>query len=104
MALFFDGKKIYVGDHPKFIATFTDTNDVPTDPTTVTFKIRTRYISIITSYVFGTDSEVTKSATGVYTARIPIVSDGLHYIRVESDATFGAAYEDEFLVQLARFS
>lgn len=103
MALTFNNKNVYVGDWPKFTATFTDINDTPTDPSTITFKFRNEYRTA-TSYVYGTDSEVTKDSTGVYTARVQMDYPGTMFVRVESDSTFGAAYEDEFEVQPARFS
>jgi hypothetical protein len=61
------------------------------DPATVTFMFRTS-AGVETSYVFGTDAEVTKSAVGVYEFVAPTyAAAGAHYIRVKSTGTVAAS-------------
>jgi len=48
----------------KFTITYTVAS-VATDPTTVTFYIKSP-TGVLETFVYGTDSEITKTATGVY--------------------------------------
>lgn len=75
-----------VGDKPTFTASFYNTADTLTDPTTVVFTWRTS-AGVETSYTYGTDSEVTKSSTGIYVFAAPtIAAAGPHYCRAKGTA------------------
>lgn len=87
------------------VATATFRNDAGTlaDPSTVTFLFRTS-AGVETDYVYGTDSEVTKTSTGVYEFTAPTyASTGPHYIRVKSTGLV-AADELAIGVRLSKFT
>ena len=97
-----NNEKIYQYTKPKFTVTFYDENDAETDPTTVTFKLRTASGTIY-EYVNGTDSEVSTPSTGVYVLQALLDESGRTYIRAESDTTFGAAVDAYFDVVDSQF-
>ena len=70
---------------------YTDDTEVTlVDPSTVTFLFRTS-AGVETDYVYGTDAEVTKTATGIYEFVAPAyAASGPHYIRVKSTGTVAA--------------
>ena len=74
-----------IGDRPRFTATFKlAADDTVTDPSTVTFMWRTS-AGVETSYVYGTDGEVSKSSTGVFVFTPPTIAlTGPHTCRVKS--------------------
>lgn len=84
-----------VGDVVRLDATFTDIDDEPVDPTTVTFRIR-EPDGALTAYVYGTDPEVVRSAAGVYHVEWSVTLPGLHRWRFESTGTGQAAEESRF--------
>lgn len=90
MTEFFD-----VGDTARLKATFTDIDNNPLDPSTVTFIIVDGAGSQ-TTYVYGTDSEVVKSGTGVYYVDWLVAVHGVHNWRFESSGTGQAAQEGIF--------
>jgi hypothetical protein len=59
---------------------FTNAAGAPTNPTAVTFMVRT--LNTQTDYVYGTDDEVTRPSTGTYVLTLPIATDRKHDIRV----------------------
>lgn len=71
---------------------------VPTDPTTVTFYVRDPD-GTITSYVYGTDPEITNPSVGVYilTLDAPNVAGSWHY-RCAGTGAVKAVIEGEFTV------
>ena len=79
------------GDLVRLTARFTDSSDAAVDPSTVTFKARNDTTTV--TYVYGTDPEVVKEATGVYHVDFDITVDGPWYFRVSSTGTGQAAGE-----------
>ena len=81
-----------IGDRPKYTATFSQaSDDTVVDPSTVTFLWRTA-VGVETSYVYGTDTEVAKTSTGVYTFSPPVIAaQGKHVCRVKSTTPNTAA-------------
>lgn len=61
-----------------------------TDPTAVTFAI-VEPDATETEYVYGTDSEVTKQATGIYSFEAPPTQGGKHRGRAVGTGAVGAA-------------
>lgn len=62
--------RIYPGGVARVTVTFTDSNGDAVDPTTVTFRLMTP-CHVESSYVYGTDSELTQTATGNYQMLVP---------------------------------
>jgi hypothetical protein len=82
-----------IGDKPVFTAKFYDTADTLTDPSAVVFRWRTP-AGVETAYTYGTDSEVAKTATGIYTFTPPtIAAQGKHTVRAKGTAGLIAAAE-----------
>ena len=81
-----------IGDAPKFTASFyLAGGTTAADPDTVTFLWRTA-AGVETDYVYGTDSEVAKTATGVFTFAAPTVAtQGKHVCRVKGTGLTAAA-------------
>lgn len=73
------------------------------DPTTLTCKIR-KPDRTVTTYVYGTDVELVKSATGTYYVYFSVTLDGVHRYRFSSTGTGQAANEAEFEVLPSDFS
>lgn len=97
------GLAYHAGDVRKLQATFKDSAGTNTDPTTVTFKIRAGDGSA-TTYVYGTDAQLVKSATGVYYVLWTIASRRRHYYRFVGTGTVAAAEEGEFAVRGSAFA
>ena len=76
---------------------------VDVDPDTVTFKTFSPS-GLETSYVYGTDSEVTKSSVGNYDAVFTPNESGRWYYRWETTGTGTTiGIEGQFLVQASAF-
>ena len=60
---------VFAGTSVAVTMTWTDTNGDPIDPAVVT--LRFGYPGNETSWTYGTDEQITKVSTGVYTADIP---------------------------------
>lgn len=88
-----------IGDLRRFEVTFTDINDVAADPTTITFKIR-EPDGTVTTYVYGTNSELVKDATGKYHVDWTVAKAGRHIVRWEGDGSLITAEEAEFYAKL----
>jgi len=71
---------------------------VSTDPTVVTFKVRTPAGVTTTSILGGSGSPVTKDSTGHYHADISTTSVGEWLVRWEGTGTCEAVEEDSFLI------
>ncbi len=69
-----------------------------TDPGTVTLKVRSEQDSSETIYVYGTDSEVAKTGTGVYTGTFTLTKAGRLYIEWRGTGAAVAVDEDEIMV------
>lgn len=66
-----------IGDLRLLTATFKNLDGTPTDPATVTIKVRTPD-GVLTEYVYGTDPEVTKDVVGVYYLSFVPTQSGYH--------------------------
>lgn len=75
---------------------------VPTDPTTVVFKIR-RGTATVTSFVYPGDTALVRDGTGVYHVDfVPTVS-GTYYYRFQGFTACQAAGEGSFDCAATRF-
>ena len=93
-----------VGDKPVFTATFKNTADALTSPSTVVFLWRTA-AGVETSYTSGVDSEVSEASTGVFTFAAPtITTAGAHYCRAKGTAGLIAAAELGVGVRSSKFT
>ena len=87
-----------IGDTRRLQATFKDINQALTDPTTVTFKM-VEPDGAVTTYVFGTDSELVKDSTGVFHVDWPITKQGRHSWSMAGTGTVAQKEEGEFYVK-----
>ncbi len=95
--------KTYVNDTITININFQNDAGTDVDPTTVTFKTRSP-CGVETSYVYGTDAEITKSSVGDYTATIIPTEPGRWYFRWVSTGTGTARIvAGNFLVQDSPF-
>jgi len=67
---------------------FQDAAGVDTDPNTVTFEVKNP-AGTTTSYVYGTDSNVTKAATGDYDCDIDVEAAGIWYYYIKGESSGG---------------
>lgn len=88
------------GDSVRLTATFT-VDSVPTDPTTVTLKVKNP-AGVTTTYTYGL-AELTKSSTGVYYREVTVDDDGMYYYRFEGTGTCIAASEGQLKVRSSEF-
>jgi len=86
-----------VGDLVQLSVTFKNSAGTNTDPTTVTFKLQTPDAAT-TTYVYGTDSQLVKSATGVYHVNWSCTQVGLHLVSWVGTGTIETAEEGYFHV------
>lgn len=91
--------KIHVGDLVKLTGTFTDPDnaDAPIDPTAV-FLAFTSPSGTTTTYTYGTDAELVKASTGVYTANVDGTEAGKWRYRWYSTGTAQASEPGSFIV------
>lgn len=78
-----------VGDTVNVTVTIRDTSDTVTDPTTLSVKVKPPGASA-TTYVYGTDSELTKTSTGIYVLAYPATVSGWHNVRAITTGDAGA--------------
>jgi hypothetical protein len=83
-----------IGDKRRLTVTFTNSAGTDTDPTAVIFKIRLPD-GTVTSYTYGTDAELVKSATGIYYVDWTIAAGGRHSWRFEGTGTVTQAAEQD---------
>lgn len=76
---------------------------VNTDPTVVTFKIRVPS-GTVTTYVYGVDAQLVKSATGVYYVDYTTTAAGDHAWRMAGTGAAIGAAEQLFTVAEGLFS
>lgn len=86
-----------IGDDAACTATFT-VSGVDTDPTTVTFTVRQEDEAAGTDYVYGSDSEVTRTGAGVYLLTFPVTLAGRHQVRCVGTGAAKGAVQGEFVV------
>jgi len=83
------GQKLDVGDTAKITINTKDSDAELADPTTLSVKVKPPSTSA-TTYEFGTDSELTKTSTGVYQLLYPIGVSGTHHVRAITTGNAGA--------------
>lgn len=91
-----------IGDLVRVTGTLTDADGTATDPNTVAFKIKTP-AGATTTYTYGVDAEVKKSATGIYYMDVSTTAEGNWYYRIYSTGTGQAAAEGTFIVKTSDF-
>lgn len=74
-----------IGDLRRLSVAFKDINGAAADPTTVTFRMR-KPDGTVTTYVFGTDSELVKDSVGNYHVDWTFALAGRHVWRFEGSA------------------
>ena len=89
------------GNQPLLNVLFTDKNGVPTDPTTVKFKI-TDPTGVETTYVYLTDAQLVKDSTGAYHVAWPFTMGGEWAYRFEGTGAVMAAAQSTVICQAAR--
>jgi hypothetical protein len=85
-----------IGSVPRLQATFA-VNGTPTDPSVIVFKIRVPN-GAITTYLFSINTQLVKTATGVYYVDWPTTAEGIHAWRFEGTGACVAVEEQEFHV------
>lgn len=96
--------KIWPGTSLRLTVNFVDDDGVGVDPDTVTFSTYTPS-GLKTSYVYGTDSEVGRSAAGAYYADIVPDQSGRWQFRwLTSGTGTTIASEGDFPVQASPFA
>ena len=91
-----------IGDKIRCQGTFQDSDSVNTNPTATVFKFKTPG-GTTTTYTYGTDAELVRSATGIYYADITIAEEGIYHYRLEGTGTVTAGGEDSFRSILSQF-
>jgi hypothetical protein len=89
------------GQVVEVVATFS-VDGSPTDPSTITFKVR-RPNGIINTYVYGVGLEVTRVEAGVYSLDITCDQSGEFWYRAEGTGMVKDAFENYFIVDPSRF-
>ena len=83
------------GDQVRITTTFANSSGVDTDPTGVTFSLKTPD-GIVTMYVYGTNSELAKVSTGVYYVDVTPTISGRHIFRWAATGDLVTAESGEF--------
>jgi hypothetical protein len=92
----------YNGAEVRCEGTFTDADGVAQDPTAVFFKVKDPGGNL-TSYEYGVDAELVKSATGIYYADVDIDEAGIWPYRFYATGTGQSAEEAFFRVEAGQF-
>jgi hypothetical protein len=82
--------------------TFKDADGDLADPTTVSFSFRNDD-GEVTTYLYGTDTEIVRDSIGKYHVNVDASSSGIWRYRFFSSGTVKAADEGEFIVQSSHF-
>lgn len=91
-----------IGNVLKLAANF-QSNSSDVDPGGVTFKIKSP-LGIVTTYVYGTNSELVKESTGDYYVHFQPTEEGRHVYRFVSTISYIAAAEASFDVAETQFN
>ena len=83
------------GDQCRLITTFKNALGVETDPTGVSFTIKSPDGAVMT-YVYGTDVELGKTSTGVYYVDVTPTMPGRHIYRWIATGALVTAESSEF--------
>mgnify|MGYP001557957144 CR=1 FL=1 len=93
----------YAGSPVRVGAHFEDDDGDDIDPTTITFTLRSPQ-RVETSYVYGTDEEITKSSEGDYFAEVTPDEGGRWLYAWSSTGTNRTIrFEGSFIVQASEF-
>ena len=84
-----------IGDVRRLAVTFTNLSGANADPTGVSFSIR-KPDGTVTAYVYGTDAELVKSATGIYYVDFAVTLSGRHVYRFVGTGAVSTAENGEF--------
>lgn len=95
--------KRYPGTVVEIAVAFTDASAAAFDPDDVTFKVKTPAGDVET-FVYGTDEEVVKDATGEYHMDYLLETSGDYPVRVEGSGDKAAAIEDTITVEESSFA
>jgi len=89
-----------MGDAIRVTSTYVDpfNSDTPIDPEDVMFSVRSP-CGAVTTYVYGTDTEVVRTDTGVYHVDITIDAAGVWHVRGWSTGDGQAAEEAELVAK-----
>ena len=90
------------GDLVRVTGTFTNAAGTAIDPAVVKFQFITP-AGVTTTYTYGTDAEVVRSATGVYYVDINASQTGTYRYRFYSTGMGQAAAEGNFRVDTSSF-
>lgn len=90
------------GDLVRVQGSFTDANSVAQDPTSVYFQIKNPWGSV-SAYTYGSNTQVVRSATGVYHVDVSADAVGWWKYRWYSSGAGQASGEGEFRVQESEF-
>lgn len=90
------------GDKVRVTGTFTDSAGTAVDPDVVRFVVRNPR-GVETTYLYGTDAALVKSATGIYYVDVSADVEGKWYYRYYSTGSGQAAGEGSFTVAFGAF-
>jgi RPA family protein len=90
------------GDLVRVTGTFTNAAGTAIDPTMVKFQVLNP-AGTTTTYTYGVDAALVKSAVGVYYVDISADVTGIYYYRFYSTGTGQAADEGQFTSDESRF-
>lgn len=99
LSIYMEGSRVRV--HAEFRVP--DEDGVLTNPTSVTFTARRRLHGVLQTpedYIYGTDPEVTRPATGIYELTFE-PPEGTWYVHCQGTGTAHAAGEVSFVVEHA---
>lgn len=82
------GKSLDVGDVAQ-VDILTTSGGTLENPTTLVVKVQTPS-GTVTTYTYGTDSELTRSATGTHQLLHPLTAQGTHQVRAITTGKAGA--------------
>jgi hypothetical protein len=91
-----------IGDLVRMDAEFRNNQDVLTDPTTVTFKLKLPDGETIT-YVYGTDDEVEKLSEGIFRVEYLVAEHGHHYYLWQGTGEVAQVEESSFYIKRSNF-
>jgi hypothetical protein len=94
------------GDLVRASVAFTNAAGAAADPTTVVVRVRAPNTGRdgYTTYTYGTDAEVQKTATGAYYLDVACTVAGTYWVRWEGAGAVIAAVEDTWDVALGAFN
>jgi len=91
-----------IGDRIRCTVVFQTLLSVDSDPTTITARLR-KPDGTKTVYIYLTNAELVKDATGKYHFDVDITASGFWYYRFEGKGALVAAGEDSFQVVKSKF-